>query len=72
MASRGQLGRRLARVESAMRTTPTASRAVELVRKILSEPDGADQLADRAEIICLGQTMREFEEQQAKGQAPTG
>jgi hypothetical protein len=72
MASRGRLCRRLARLEGATRTAPGASAAVELVRKILSQPDGAEQLADLTEIICLGQTLREFEEQQAKGQAPTG
>jgi hypothetical protein len=67
MARRGQLCIRLARLEGAVRTTPGTLAAVELVRKILSQPDGADQLADLSEIICLGQTMREFEEQQAKG-----
>ena len=67
MARQGQLGRRLARLEGAVRTAPGASAAVELVRRILSQPEGADQLADLAEIICLGQTMREFEEQQAEG-----
>jgi len=55
-----------------VRTTPGTLAAIELVRKILSQPDGADQLADLSEIICLGQTIREFEEQQAKGQASTG
>jgi hypothetical protein len=72
MASRGQLGKRLTRLEGAVRTTPGTSATVELVRKILSQPDGAGQLADLSEIICLGQTMREFEEQQALGQAQTG
>jgi hypothetical protein len=43
-----------------------SSAAVELVRKILSQPDGADQLADLTEVICLGQTMREFEKQTMK------
>jgi hypothetical protein len=71
MASRGQLGRRLARLEGAVRTTPGTLAAVELVRRILGQPGGADQLADLTEIICLGRTMREFEEQKAKGQAPT-
>jgi len=71
MARRGQLCRRLARLEGAVRTTPGTLGAVELVRNILAQPGGVEQLAALLEIICLGQTMREFEEQQAKGQAPT-
>jgi hypothetical protein len=38
----------------------------------VGENEARGQLADLSEIICLGQTMREFEEQQAKGQEAAG
>jgi hypothetical protein len=71
MANRGRLCSRLARLEGAARTVPTTPPGVTLVRQILSQPGGVDQLADLSEVLCLGQTMREFEERQSQEQAPT-
>ena len=68
MASRTQLCRRLARLESAVRTPPTTPHRGAMVRQILNEPGGLDRLADFSEILSLGVTMREFEERQAREQ----
>jgi hypothetical protein len=65
MVSRSRLGRRLARLEGAVRTTSSTPPGVALVREILSQPDGIDRLADFAEILSLGRTIRELEERRS-------